>query len=129
VLRIDLLKLDAVRFKAVLGGDYPLGDETQRRKTYAVQVKGTEARFLTIIEPYEETGVIRGAEATNQDSLRVELLDGRVQEIVLKNMTGTGRDIAVEITETKDGRVSRAETTGVPASVAASSSTTRAANR
>jgi hypothetical protein len=34
MVRIDLSGIDAVRFKSVIGGDYPLGNEAQRRKTY-----------------------------------------------------------------------------------------------
>jgi hypothetical protein len=34
MVRIDLSGIDAVRFKSVVGGDYPLGNEAQRRKAY-----------------------------------------------------------------------------------------------
>ena len=79
IVRVDLGGIDAVRFKATLGGDYPLGDEAQRRKTYAIKAPGdktTEARFLTIIEPYEDKSVVRKAEALSADRLRMELADG-----------------------------------------------------
>jgi hypothetical protein len=114
IVRVDLCGIDAVRFKATLGGDYPLGDEAQRRKTYAIRVPGkaTEARFLTIIEPYEDKSVVRKAEALSADRLRMELADGRVQEITIQNLTGSGKDIRVSITETRDGGASRTEDTG-----------------
>jgi hypothetical protein len=114
IVRVDLGGIDAVRFKATLGGDYPLGDEAQRRKTYAIRVPGkaTEARFLTIIEPYEDKSVVRKAEALSADRLRMELADGRVQEITIQNLTGSGKDIRVSITETRDGGASRTEDTG-----------------
>jgi hypothetical protein len=109
---VDLSGVNAVRFKAVLGGDYPLGDETQRRKVYAVRAAdGTEARFLTVIEPYENQPMVKSAVATSADSLRVELADGRVQEITLKNFDGDGRGIIATLTESRDGKIVRMETT------------------
>jgi hypothetical protein len=111
-LRLDLSGVDAVRFKAVLGGDYPLGDETQRRKVYAVRAPdGREARFLTLIEPYENRPMVKTAMATDADHLRVELADGRTQEIALGNFTGDGSGITVQITETKDAKLLRQEST------------------
>ena len=111
-ITLDLTGLDAVRFKAVLGGDYPVGNETQRRKTYASQIRGTEARFLTIIEPYEDKPVIRTAQAISADVIRVELTDGRVQEITLHNVTGNGKDISAKIRELpRSGGEERTEST------------------
>ncbi|HTL72965.1 MAG TPA: hypothetical protein VL863_06640 [bacterium] len=112
IVRVDLRGVDAVRFKATLGGDYPLGNETQRRKFYAIRAPdGAEARFLTVIEPYEAKPMVRSAVATSADSVRVELADGRMQEITLKNFEGSGKDIAAEITESKDGKILRQEST------------------
>jgi hypothetical protein len=111
-VRVDLSGLGAVRFKATLGGDYPLGDETQRRKVYAVRApEGTEAHFLTVIEPYENQSAIKSATATSADSLRVELTDGRVQEISLLNFDGDGKNIAVKLVETRKGQRLREEST------------------
>ncbi|MEO7933841.1 MAG: NEW3 domain-containing protein [Chthoniobacterales bacterium] len=117
-VRVDLSQVQAVRFKATLGGDYPLGDESQRRKTYAIKAPGgktKEARFLTIIEPHENQSVIQSAQATDADHIRVQLTDGRVQEITLKSFTGPKNEPAVEITETKNGTAIRSETTLQPA--------------
>jgi hypothetical protein len=110
VMRVDLSGLDAARFKAVLGSDYPPGPEAQRRKVYAVRALGNEARFLTVIEPYEDKPMVRSAVATGPDSLRVELADGRVQEIKIQNFTGDGKDIQFNLAETKDGKTLRTET-------------------
>jgi hypothetical protein len=49
--------------------------------------------------------------ATSADSLRVELTDGRVQEIQLQNFTGDGKDIIAQMTESKDGKILRQEST------------------
>lgn len=113
-VRVELSSLDAVRFKATLGSDFPLGNETQRRKVYAIRApEGTEARFLTVIEPYEDQPMVKSAVATSADSLRVELADGRVQEITLKNFDGSGKDIVANITESRAGKMLRSETTAV----------------
>jgi hypothetical protein len=108
---VDLTSLNAVRFKAVIGSDYPPGPEAERRKIYAVKAKGTEARYLTVVEPYETKPVVKSAEALGADKLRVELTDGRVQEITLKNFDGPGTDIAIDLNETKDGKLIRSEST------------------
>jgi hypothetical protein len=112
IVRVDLRDLDVVRFKATLGGDYPPGPEGQRRKLLAIREpeKKASARFLTIIEPHEGVPVVKSATASSPDTLRVELSDGRVQELSLKNFEGSGRDIAVTLTETKPGTTPRAET-------------------
>jgi hypothetical protein len=100
---------NAVRFKATLGADYPFGDESDRRKIYAIRSKGTEARFLTVLEPYDDKAMVKSAIATGPDKLRVELADGRTQDITIKNLDGTGKDIAVSITESKDAKTVRTE--------------------
>lgn len=56
--------------------------------------------------------MVKSAVTTGADSLRVELADGRVQEIALKNFDGDGQGIVAEITESRDGRVLRRERTG-----------------
>jgi len=109
VVRVDLSGIDAVRFKAVVGSDYPLGNEAQRRKTYAVRAQGTEAQFITLIEPYENEPKIRSASAVDANHVRVELIDGRVQELTLQNLTGNGDDIAVDLKESKAGQLLRSE--------------------
>ena len=111
VITVDLSGIKATRFKAVLGGDYPMGNEAQRRKTYAIQSKGTQASFLTIIEPYEEKAMVKSAKAVSASELRVELNDGRVQEIKLSNLDGSGKDLGVSITES-GGPSPRSERTG-----------------
>jgi len=117
LVRLDLTGLHAVRFKAMIGSDYPPGNEAQRRKVYAVRAaQGKEARFLTVIEPYEDRPVVKSAVATSPDSVRVELRDGRVQEITLKNFAGSGSDIVADMVEIKGGKVLHQESTEVPVS-------------
>ncbi len=106
LVRVDLSKVDAVRFQATLGGDYPLGDETQRRKTYAIRAPGgpaTEVRFLTVIEPHEGKPVVVRAEATDADHVRIELADGRVQTLSITGFTDPSATPVITLTE-KDGK-------------------------
>ena len=115
IVRVNLAGRDAVRFKATLGSDYPPGPEEQRRKVYAVRApQGTQANFLTVIEPYEDKPVVKTAVALGADRLRVELLDGRTQEITIENFTGSGKDIAVRMEESKPGTASRQESSVQP---------------
>ncbi len=110
-VRVGLSKLNAVRFKATIGGDYPLGDESERRKVTAIRAaNGNEAQFLAVIEPYENQPVIKSAVALNANRLRVELNDGRVQEIELHNFDSDGTNIMAQFTESKDGKILRTET-------------------
>jgi hypothetical protein len=100
-----------VKFKAVLGGSYPLADGTQLHKVYAIRAEGKGARFLTVIEPYENQAVVKSATATSADTLHVELTDGRLQDLTLHNLEGDGTNISVEFHETHDGQESIHETT------------------
>jgi hypothetical protein len=111
VIRVNLTGTDAIRFKATLAGDYPLGDESGLRKTYAVRSRGAEARFLTLIEPHEGDSVIKSAQALSPDKLQVDLSDGRTQFITISNLPGDGNDIHVSISESKDGHEIRSEST------------------
>jgi hypothetical protein len=112
VIRISLAGKNAVRFKAALGGNYPFGNESQQRRVYAIRSHGTAASFLTVIEPYEDKPMVTSAVALSADKLQVELADGRVQEITIKNLEGSGKNIGVSIVETKHGEPARSENTG-----------------
>jgi hypothetical protein len=109
VVHVDLSGVDAVRLKGVVGSDYPVGDESQRRKTYAVRAQGESARFLTLIEPYEDRAMVKSATASGGDRVRVELMDGRVQELTISNLEGAGKDVGITLREMKDGREVRTE--------------------
>jgi hypothetical protein len=111
VVRVDLTGVDAVRFKCVLGGNYLPGDQSQRRKTYAVRSTGTDADFLTIIEPFENAAVITSAEANGADTLNVTLTDGRQQTIRINGMAGDGHDLGVDFTQTDKANQTQNEAT------------------
>ena len=110
-LTINLRGLGAVTLKAQLGGDYPFGDERWRRKTLSVRTRGTEARYLTVIEAYEAKAMVKKVEASGPDRITVELADGRVQELVIRGLEGSGAGVSVALTESKDGQVIRKEIT------------------
>ncbi|BCU78146.1 hypothetical protein [Luteolibacter sp. LG18] len=110
IVEVDLRGSGAKRFKARLGSDFPLGDESALRKTWSVRQQGKDARFLTLIEPRQSDPKVKRATADGPDHLRVELADGRVHDITFKQVAGTGSSVEVKVVETKDGKVLREET-------------------
>ncbi|MFR9553884.1 MAG: hypothetical protein SNH35_06515, partial [Rikenellaceae bacterium] len=106
---VDLSGVEAVKFEARFGGDYPLGDETQRRKTLNVRSTGKQARFLSVVEPYEAESVIKSVEAKSADELIVTLKDGRRQEFKISNFEGDGNNITVDVKEYKGSKLLREE--------------------
>jgi hypothetical protein len=108
-ITIDLTGLNAVAFKTTLGGDFPLGDESQRRKTMAVRSTGTDAHYLSVIEPYETESVIKSVTAKSANELTVELTDGRTQEIKFSGLDGDAENIRIAVTERLNGKVIRTE--------------------
>lgn len=106
---VDLSGMEVVRFEAKVGGDFPLGDEASRLKNMAVRSYGKEARYLSVIEPYESKSVIKSVHAKSPNELEVELLDGRVQKISISGMEN-GQTV-VETQEFKEDKLIRSETT------------------
>lgn len=110
-IEIDLSQMAASRLRVTLGGDYPIGDETPRRRTLAIRSKGKSARFLTIVEPFESACVVERVEASDADHLTVWLKDGRQQTIVISGLEGDGNHAVVTLTEEKNGVLVAKETT------------------
>ncbi len=108
---VDLSGIEAVVFKTKIGGDFPMGDESSRRKTLAVRTKGKETSYLSVIEPYETESVIKSVTAKSANKLVVELLDGRVQEITFTGLEGDGNNITVSSKEFINGKLLREEQT------------------
>lgn len=109
VIRFDMHGVGALRLKAIVGADFPSGDEGQRRKTLAVQSIGREARFLSVIEPYEDRTMVKRVVAVDENTIRVELNDGRTQEITFGHLDGSGDDVSVRLVETRGGEAGRDE--------------------
>lgn len=112
IIAVDLAGLKAVRFVASIGGDFPLGDETSRRKLLSARAVGKSAIFVTVMETYEHTAKIKKAAAASSDEIIVELSDGRVQIIKLAEFDGDGDGISVNVQEIgADGTIIRQEMT------------------
>ena len=75
-------------------------DQADHRRVLLARATGRQARFLAIIEPYREESVIRAAAAVDANRVRVEMTDGRVQELLLTGFDGGGRQLRVTLTKT-----------------------------
>ena len=91
--------------------NYRLGEEIQKRKTMAVRTTGHNARYLSVIEPYEKESVVKSVTAKSPNQLIVELKDGWVQEITIDNLESNSEKIKVAVKESLNGRVVREEQT------------------
>lgn len=110
LIRLDLRGIQAARLVTSIGSDYPLGDETHRRKMLSARSTGHEARFMTVIEPYEECPMIVSATATSADEVRILLADGRIQNIHIASLDDASMEPTIEVTETDaQGRILRQE--------------------
>lgn len=107
----DLSNLQATRLKTVIGGDYPLGDEAERRITFGVRTDAPQARFLTVIEPYEKKSLVQFVTASSADELIVKLKDGREHRLYFFGMEDEGNKLGVKVQEWKKGRLVREEIT------------------
>ncbi|MCA0755865.1 alginate lyase family protein [Paenibacillus sp. N4] len=86
VIRVGLEGLRAVRFVGLIGADAFPGDEAQRRMTYGIRMKGETGRFITVVEPHESDPMIVSVHSSNENTVRVELKDGRSQEITVQEI-------------------------------------------
>ncbi len=102
VITIDISDIDAVEFTGCIGGDYPLGDGKKQRKLISQRKSAKKAAFISVIELYETENKIKSVNALSDNSVRVELKDGTVQEISVSNLD-TGVGISAELNEYKNG--------------------------
>ncbi|MDR6879585.1 hypothetical protein [Bacillus sp. 3255] len=109
VIRVDLSDIEAVRFIGLIGADAFPGDEDQRRMTYGVRTKGRTGRFITVVEPYEEQRMISCVHAQDENTIRVELLDGRTQRITVQQIESD--QAALLLQEYRNGTLVREERT------------------
>lgn len=105
---VDLSGLNAVRFVSDIGGDYPVGDESNRRRMAALKKHGSTVRFVSVLEPYTDKKMIRNISYTNDDKIAVELNDGRTQTIEISGLD-TGSGTAVTVCEYAGGQLIRKE--------------------
>lgn len=89
VITLDLEGLNAARFHAVIGGDYPVGDESGKRRTIFQQQTGNSACFASVIEPHEGDAMVQSVQYAGAWSIKVILADGREQIISVKGIENT----------------------------------------
>ena len=82
----------------------------EMRRTLLVRVEGKTAHFLTVLEPYKDRHMIRGAKAAGPDRVTVKLTDGRVQQIAIRGLEGNGSQLSVEVREVSADGTLREET-------------------
>lgn len=92
-IEVDISALGAERFVACIGCDAFPGDEGQTRMTYAVRTRGKDARFITVIEPYEAEAMVRHVEATDENTVVITLADGKKERIAVHEMDNDGNYI------------------------------------
>ena len=80
------------------------------RRTLLLREHGTDARFLTVLEPFRNSPAIRHVHASGPDLVEVSLADGRVHTIELTGLD-TGTDLRVSLREHRNGALVREETT------------------
>ena len=86
IIALDLDGLNATRFHAVIGGDYPVGDESGKRRTVFQQQTGTSACFASVIEPHEGDAMIQSVQYAGPWSIKVTLADGREQIVSVQGI-------------------------------------------
>ena len=77
----------------------------------AVRSTGTQARYLSVIEPYETDSVVTSVTAKSPDELVVALADGRVQEITISGFDEEPQSVVIAVREVSNGDVIREERT------------------
>ncbi|MBC8054229.1 MAG: hypothetical protein H7Y13_14295, partial [Sphingobacteriaceae bacterium] len=109
IITLDLNGLNAVKLIGLIGGDWVVGNEEQLRKTVSFRTSGKQARYLTVLEPYEDKSLVKKVTALSADELHIELSDGRTQHIKIDQLGGKADALGVKITEEKNGKIIREE--------------------
>lgn len=120
VITLDLKGINARKFHAVIGGDYPVGDESGKRRTILQQKTGTSACFASVIEPHEKQAMIQSVKNAGPWRIQVTLADDRVQFVSVEGMEDCQNsscdhledDVRVILEEYQDGKLIRREETG-----------------
>ena len=107
---VDTTSLGSARFVTDLAVDGQIRDMRAMRRTLLLREHGTDARFLTVLEPFRNSPAIRHVHASGPDLVEVSLADGRVHTIELTGLD-TGTDLRVSLREHRNGALVREETT------------------
>ncbi|HCD31393.1 MAG TPA: hypothetical protein DER01_03235 [Phycisphaerales bacterium] len=100
-ISIDLTGLNAVKFVGRIGSDYPLGDSSQLGRIYSHRTTGKNARYLTVLEVHQGKPVIKTAKAIDANTVQVQLLDGRTQQVKVSGLDSAEGQLAFEVTDIK----------------------------
>ena len=106
----DTTSLDSARFVTDLMVDGRIRDMATMRRTLLLRQHGTEARFLTVLEPFRTSPAIREVRSPGPDRVEVSLADGRVHSIEITGLEA-GTDLRVSLREHRSGALVREETT------------------
>ncbi|MBQ7573517.1 MAG: hypothetical protein IJT23_04595 [Clostridia bacterium] len=109
IITVNLDKINAKRFISDIGGDYPLGDESDRRRFVSLRKRGISANFISILEPYEKNSAIERVEYITDTEVCVYLKDGSMDKLNAYGMD-TG-DIKISVTKYMDGKIISEENT------------------
>lgn len=109
VITVDISGIDAVRFVSYIGGDYPVGDESKRRRFIAQLKRERSARFTSVLEPYTDKKMIESVRFINDDEIEISLIDGRQHKIHLSGINTDGNNVAVKMEEYYKGEIIRSE--------------------
>ncbi|MDE7387338.1 MAG: hypothetical protein K2N28_09410 [Muribaculaceae bacterium] len=112
-VEFDLSGIQATGLSGTIGSDYFTGDEEQLRKTVAVRQRGTKAKFITLIEPFESKPMVKSAEADDEGKITVTLTDGRKQKLEIQDFFNRSETPKVTIKEFKGRKLLREETTSL----------------
>ena len=106
----DTTSLDSARFFTDLMVDGRILDMATMRRTLLLRQHGTEARFLTVLEPFRTSPAIREVRSPGPDRVEVSLADGRMHSIEITGLEA-GTDLRVSLREHRSGALVREETT------------------
>jgi len=104
IIKINLQGINAKKFVASIGGDFPLGDEKARKRVYGLRCKGNEAIIATIVEPYEEKKMVKEAYAESENEFIINLYNGKTQKISVENLKENTQPI-IRFEEWVDGKL------------------------
>jgi hypothetical protein len=110
-IELDLSDVDADRLEATIASDHPVGKRPNGRKGLILRDTGQEARFLTVIEPFESESVVDTVEASDSSTVTVQLTDGRRHVFEVEGLDSESGSVTVTKTEYVDGEAVGTETT------------------
>lgn len=84
LFNVEGLKLSKI--DVAIGGDYPLGDESDRRRMLSFRKRSSAAEFVTVLEQFDEQPVIKEL-SYEKGSIIVTKADGTVDIVTIDDKT------------------------------------------